>query len=182
MTINTLSKHTESMRMSRSARKGFTLVELLVVIAIIGILTTIGVANFRASRIKARDASRKHDLEQISKSLEAYLNDYNQYPAHDADGRIVCKPATASSCNWGSVFSDDGNKTSYMVKLPSESNSRYRYMYVSTGSTFKLYTRLENENDPDIDSSINLSCETTGATGEENECNYVIGSTNATLP
>jgi prepilin-type N-terminal cleavage/methylation domain-containing protein len=51
----------------QTIKGGFTLVELLVVIAILSILSTLGLANFQSSRIKARDLSRKSDLKPSPK-------------------------------------------------------------------------------------------------------------------
>ena len=64
-------------------KKGFTLIELLVVIAIVGLLSVIAVASFQNSQAKARDAQRKHDIEQIRSALEIYLDKYGTYPSED---------------------------------------------------------------------------------------------------
>ena len=66
----------------RFSSGGFTLIELLVVILILGVLTMalfslldpIGQLN------KAKDAQRKHDIEQIGSAIDAYFNDNNCYP------------------------------------------------------------------------------------------------------
>lgn len=150
--------------------KGFTLVELLIVIAIIGILTTIGVGSFRSARIKARDARKKSDLEQIAKSLEAYTNDHRVFPT-SSNGQIVCQPPS-TTCAWGNPFTDT-NGTIYTAKLQQDTRSGFDYVYESAdGTTYSLYTHLENENDPAIDSTIVIECKTGIA------CNYKTTSTN----
>ena len=45
------------------------MVELLVVIAIIGVLATLIIITFTDSRIKARDAQRKLDFQEIRKTI-----------------------------------------------------------------------------------------------------------------
>lgn len=153
-------------------KRGFTLVELLVVIAILAILSTLGLANFQSSRIKARDLSRKSDLQTISKSLEAYVNDHRSYPLSNSDGEIICKTTTPTECAWGESFSDD-NGTIYAATLPSDS-SGYTYWYSSPdGTYYRLYAHLENTSDNAIDNTLTQTCG-----GNDQLCNYMITSSN----
>lgn len=152
-------------------KRGFTLVELLVVIAILAILSTLGVSNFQSTRIKARDLSRKSDLQTIAKSLEAYLNDHRAYPSSNSDGEIICQPSTSTICAWGDAFSD--GVTTYTVTLPREPSSSLIYRYVSSGTSYTLYTHLENSQDPAITTfTPSVYC------GGTNLCNYKITSSN----
>lgn len=67
-------------------RRGFTLVELLVVIGIIVVLVGVLVpASMRAYRAGER-AKTAADLQSISVGLEAFKNDWNDYPRPDASG------------------------------------------------------------------------------------------------
>lgn len=155
----------------QTIKRGFTLVELLVVIAILAILSTLGLANFQSSRIKARDLSRKSDLQTIAKSLEAYVNDHRSYPLSNSDGQIICKTTTPAECNWGEAFTDD-NGTIYTATLPEDS-SGFTYHYTSDGTYYRLYAHLENENDSAIDTTIIQTCGGTNLL-----CNYQIKSSN----
>jgi prepilin-type N-terminal cleavage/methylation domain-containing protein len=66
-------------------KRGFTLIELLVVIAIIGILAAMILTSLAAARVRARDAVRKSDLNQIATALEVYASDNEgTYPAANA--------------------------------------------------------------------------------------------------
>jgi prepilin-type N-terminal cleavage/methylation domain-containing protein len=154
-------------------KRGFTLVELLIVIAILSILSTIGVTNFQSARIKARDVGRKSDLQVISKSLEAYVNDHRIYPLSDNNGKIICKSGN-TICNWGTEFSDTTG-TIYSATLPAD-QSGFSYWYSSPdGSYYTLYAHLENENDPAIANppfSPPVYC------GGTVICNYKINSSN----
>jgi prepilin-type N-terminal cleavage/methylation domain-containing protein len=150
------------------AKRGFTLIELLVAMAILAILATIGFGNFQSTRIKANDVKRKSDLATIAKSLEAYVNDHRAYPLSDS-GKIVCQDDDI--CDWGQPFTD--GTSVYAAILPAPASGDSDYVYVSTGSSYSLYTRLENENDPDIDESIVVSCATSNVT-----CNYKVSSSN----
>lgn len=151
-------------------KKGFTLVELLIVIAILSILSTLGVTNFQTARIKARDLNRKSDLASIAKSLEAYVNDHRSYPTSDTSFRIKCK-TDGSICDWGAEFSDTTG-TVYIIKLPSDPG-QYSYRYYSTGTSYTLHARLENNQDS------SLIPEVPGTTcGGTSLCNYKVSSSN----
>jgi type II secretory pathway pseudopilin PulG len=139
------------------------------VIAILAILSAIGVSNFQSARIKARDVSRKSDLQTVSKSLEAYVNDHRAYPLSSSDGEIICK-SDNSSCEWGSEFSDTTG-TIYAATLPQDSSGA-SYRYSSNGSSYTLYAFLENENDPAV-----VDIEPAVACGAAS-CNYKITSSN----
>lgn len=136
-------------------KSGFTLIELLVVIAILSILSTLGVANFRTARIKALDAQRKADLQTIAKSLEAYVNDHRSYPTTDLP--------------WGAALSS--GTTVYATQIPTDP-AGHAYAYVSSGGTsYTLYARLDNPNDP----ALVVTSVTCGGT---NLCNYQLKSSN----
>lgn len=149
-----------------TASRGFTLIELLISMAILGILATLGFGNFQSARLKALDAKRKSDLSTIAKSLEAYVNDHRQYPSSNGNGEILCQGAAA--CSWGSQFSD--GTTLYAATLPTDPGSN-AYRYVSTNTSFTLYARLSNPNDPAI---VDYSPTMCGSLA----CNYKITSSN----
>jgi len=130
-------------------KKGFTLIELLVVIAIIGILSSLLLANYNASRARARDAQRKSDLRQTTTALELYKNSQSP-PTY---------PATAS---WENDLETGG----FMKTVPHDplcpggtcagTWSDYYYAQDPGGSgdnlTYKLVACLENASDPQKDS------------------------------
>lgn len=63
------------------SRKGFTLIELLIVVVIIGILASIAIPKFAATKDKAKLASVRTDLRNIITGQEAYFADYASYTA-----------------------------------------------------------------------------------------------------
>ena len=67
------------MRIGRRNVSASTLIELLVVIAIIAILAALLLPALASAREKARRSNCTNNLNQIGKSFEMYLSDYNQY-------------------------------------------------------------------------------------------------------
>jgi type II secretion system protein G len=152
--------------------KGFTLIELLVVMAILGILATVGLGSFRTSQMKARDARRKSDLEQIQRALEMYHNDYNRYPA-SSNGEISID---GSAIAWGeNGMMRDDNGSLYMSEVPGDptGNPNYCYETLDNGISYRLYAKLENGQDAGLISpEVNCS----GA-----DYNYRVNSSNTQL-
>lgn len=134
---------------ARSIKFGFTLIELLVVISIIGILAVLVSANLNSARSRARDASRKSDLRNISTALRLYYNDKGTYPCSDGSNQMracgtAATCATVPACTWGGAWGI------YMSKLPDDPLSatgvHYRYTYIN-GDSYTLDACLENESD-----------------------------------
>lgn len=153
---------------------GFTMVELLIVVVIIGILSVIGLNNFISSQLKARDSQRKSDLATLSKALEMYFNDKNQYPA-DTNGEI-------SDIDWGDTngFVDNTitNGAIYLPKMPKDpSLNKYFYDQIDA-STYRLCALLENTKDRE---AVTAGYSGTDCRGGTTECNYCISSSNITV-
>ena len=65
--------------MRNKSTNGFTLIELLIVVVIVGILATIAIPKFAATKDKARLASVRTDLRNIMTSQEAYWADWGTF-------------------------------------------------------------------------------------------------------
>jgi len=57
------------MNLNKNPKLGFTLIELLVVVAIIGLLASVIVVATGNARLKARDAKRLSDIQQVKSGL-----------------------------------------------------------------------------------------------------------------
>ena len=115
---------------------GFTMVELLVVLSLIVILATIGMSQYKNSRIYASESVLKTDLFRMRDAIEQYYADKGQYPAAlDAlvsEGylrKLPDDPFTKSSTTWQTVPAepDPNNPTAelgiYDVKSGSEATA-----------------------------------------------------------
>lgn len=110
-------------------KKGFTLVELIIVITIIGILATLGFANYQTSMQRARDGKRKADLEQIRSALEMCRTDTRSYPL-------------TGGFSFGGSLSCGGQ--TYMNPVPVDPKNSTPYIYTYSGSA-NSYTLCANQ-------------------------------------
>ena len=66
--------------MKSKQKLGFTLIEVMIVIATIVLLASIVLTSMLNARIKARDANRLQNINQLSIALELYYQDNAKYP------------------------------------------------------------------------------------------------------
>jgi len=124
---------------------GYTLIELLVVIGMVGVLTTglIVLINPAHQLKKGRDAQRKGDLKTYQQALELYRADNNTYPSYSG-------AASNMPINTGGI--------TYLRTRPvAPAGGACNYVYVGSGSTYTMYSILENLSDPDAGSSFSVS-------------------------
>ena len=130
-------------KLSKQARKAFTLIEILIVIAIIGILTIALLPRIQGAQSSARNTARKADLNQIATALAAYNGDNGSYPEKiqdlagdngylkslpkDTGKKTVC-PGTSSGDPTDYYYAKKGDGyilAAYMEKQPGNANVNY---------------------------------------------------------
>ncbi|MBI2595861.1 prepilin-type N-terminal cleavage/methylation domain-containing protein [Candidatus Daviesbacteria bacterium] len=141
----------------KTSLKGFTLIELLVVIAILAILAIIGFAVFSnlGAQAKARNISRRADLDSIAKALEVnkitggnYLALANSQfsngviPAADGQGYPYCANFAAST--------QPADPSAWTTTCPSAGTTwnPVGTGYPPAGTVWKICTSLEAEVNP----------------------------------
>ncbi|MDE1874720.1 MAG: type II secretion system protein [Patescibacteria group bacterium] len=148
--------------MRRERSKGFTLIELLVVISIIALLSGIVLASLNSARVRARDAKRKQDFEQIRNALALYYDQYGQYPPAKPQTSCGGTDVWASSngtCG-GQWLTTDPNFYQFMPSVPidptntgtnagwGDGNNVYSYYpSLANNQDYELVTQLENTSD-----------------------------------
>lgn len=114
---------------------GFTLLEMLIIMMILAILTAVFWGNFNTSLIKSRDSRRKENLAMIKTALEMYHNDLHTYPSPPLPiGQSLVNPFNSSVI--------------YMQNIPADLSSGVDSCYESDGTYYKIYSNLENKDDP----------------------------------
>lgn len=140
----------------KKTEKGLTLPETIVVITIIVILIIAVLVYLRTQIFKGNDGKRKGDLHNIQVAVEEYEKDNNCYPLPSL---VVCNPGTGLR--------------PYISKIPCDPVTGASYYYEhedsSCPSWYRIYTNLDNENDPAI----------TGYCGPGYSFNYYVSSPNA---
>lgn len=154
-------------------KSGFTLIELLITIAIVAILVIIAIWAITSNLAKARDSKRKADLDRLKIAFEDYYSDNARYPPD----------ATLTDCGSNTL-------TPYLGAIPCDPRTKRPYCYIydtdHNGQNYRIYSSLENDQDPII---TELNCATAGVyCGFEEECSpwgtkfdYGVASANVTV-
>lgn len=163
-------------------QRGFTLMELLIVMVILSILVALATGAYASSSKRGRDNRRKNDIRSISTALEMYYGDKGRYPVGSGGIIMGCGSGDATACVWGDASNGfkDQYGTLYMAMLPADPTpEKQTYYYVSTsGVNYKLYAKLENQQDAGNgviqDGYANTNC----GIGSIVLCTFGISSTN----
>lgn len=127
--------------MAKPKHKAFTLIELLVVIAIIALLANVVIIALNSSRVKARDARRKVDVDQLRKAIELYFNEYQYFP----------EPGTPNQEQDIQVLSAFLVPT-YMPSIPNDPKNNptnYKYVWWQNGGSYGILMPFSNDGGSD---------------------------------
>lgn len=116
--------------------QGFTMIELLIVMALIAILASMGMAQYHASVVYAKEATLREDLFQMRDAIDQYYADKGQYPgtidalvSEHYMRAVPVDPFTKSNSSWQTIPAepDPNNPTAepgvYDVKSGSDANA-----------------------------------------------------------
>ena len=150
--------------LKKNNKNGFTLIELLVVIAIIGLLSSVVLASLNSARIKARDAKRQADINQLGIALEFNYDKYDAYTQPEEQVLFTSDCSTGEGVGGCGVSGDWGPNSDlrdlvtdeFISALPKDplNNATYRYTYepwnagqggyVNAGQAYDLCALLES--------------------------------------
>jgi prepilin-type N-terminal cleavage/methylation domain-containing protein len=132
---------------AESKQRGFTLIELLVVIAIIALLSSVVLASLSSARVKARDATRLSNVNQIKTALALYIAAHGTYPK-----RNTAQTDVTQSCGGNSAWCGLVTDLAPYIQLPTDPNpgaNAYRYYYDSdSGNNYQTYGFMVRMEDP----------------------------------
>lgn len=112
--------------------KGFTILELLLVMLVISVLATLFMSSYPAVQKRSRDTRRVNDIKQYQVALEAYANKTAN------NGSYINSPSVSNIVDQCTTLG-----------LPSDScpdDSTYSYRYISNGTQYIVFSRLEQKN------------------------------------
>ncbi len=143
---------------------GFTLIEVLMVISIMTLLSSIAMSSYKTTRAAGRDASRKANVNQVSKALEVYNLTQGSYPSGtfysgwdsgnypSSDGNCWCRDINDPlQYEFKNALVNSG----ILKKLPQDPEPREGtqylfdgmgrgFYYASDGKSYVIGTYLEN--------------------------------------
>ncbi|MBW7956175.1 prepilin-type N-terminal cleavage/methylation domain-containing protein [Patescibacteria group bacterium] len=149
----------------RHLRTGFTLIELMIVVALIGIVMAAGIVAFTGAQRNSRDARRRADVDALSKALEQYYTNNNQYYGSGSGSDNAAWVSGFQVTNLGSYFPSG--------RLPLDPMNTAPYYYYIYGLV------ANNPTNPDPNTRYCVSARLERATGNCSGRSTSLSSTNA---
>ncbi len=168
---------------SHERSKGFSLVELLVVISVITLLSAVVLSALGAARVRARDAARLANAQQLSVALEQYETSAGTYKVQNAGyqntgGGFVAKSGVTDYVNSiTGTLSSLGHFSSQNLVDPLYGTDNYYLGQCTTTNAYNLYLKVEQPALAQPTSTVAGGCD--GATAAALGFNYVAGGSGA---
>lgn len=148
--------------------KGFTLIELLVVISIISLLSSVVLASLNSARVKARDAYRKQEIQQLVKAFTLYMDTRGSIPISNECGSVrigevhgLCVNNISSPNDWyiGDYMKSQGYISASPLDPSYSPNYCQFFYYTDASGTYAQFgATLENPSDSDTATMIGSAC------------------------
>lgn len=148
--------------------RGFTLIELLVVISIIALLSSVVLAALSTARMKARDAQRIANAQELIKALEIYAVDSGTYilsgsglTANDGNGFVAKNSSDDSAYSTTSIATAlkvKGLYSSDKLNDPVYGKNNYYLAVCAASSTYGVYLNVEQSSLAIASSSLATQC------------------------
>lgn len=165
----------KSLMLSRK-NAAFTVAELLIVIVVIGILASVTLVSYNGAQAKARDVSRKNDLEHVANALSTYRTDTGNFIEagsgcgynNDGYGWLTYEAGGGYTKSIATCLKESGHLTK-TIKDPSGGNgtslpaSGYAYMkyHCGSGNAERAYLYAKLETVPQSSTATDGTCDAT---------------------
>lgn len=108
--------------------------EIFIILAVMGMLGTITFNQFSLASAKSRDADRMSSLNELSKAIRLYYQDYGKLPNENEINSL-----------WGKEWRD--GDYIYLKLMPKENylNKEFCYQVGDGGKSFLFFVELENK-------------------------------------
>lgn len=127
-------------------QKSFTLIEILIVIVVVGVISTFIIVAINSMSRDSRDSKRVAEITNIRNAIWLASSmgaaGYPTTPEQGFGARATCCLGTGDTTNCSNIESVLGS-TVPKDPLYTGTNKDWCYNYKSDGSTFDLYTKLE---------------------------------------
>lgn len=122
-------------------KKGFTLIELMVVISIIALFSSMGMFSYASARVKANDAKKKVETNQVEKAILLYKDAKGVVPANHTGNNSVAVEGTQA-------FTDSMQElvtSGYLPSIPKSTDNTYVYYADASSTSATFGARLKGD-------------------------------------
>ena len=121
-------KTTPKKTQKKPQKQNSTIFNILFLVVILAILSGLTVYSLNLLKVRSRDAARINDLSSLKSAIDQNFKMRKQYPTGD--------------------YNNLKSLGIYIRELPQDplNSGDYKYKYISTGTTFVLFAKIEQKN------------------------------------